>query len=158
MNISASNDSLVTPTNYISQSFNPSSFLFGNKSSSSIFDKSTSNTPLFGAKPVFGNISADSVKTDDTKSTNLFNFSSTAAPNSSIFGSSESQNTTQSLLISKTDDTKSKNENLFSFSPKTDSPFKFGVLSKDPKSVFGQHLFDTKDKPVIENAINGIYK
>ncbi|XP_025408768.1 E3 SUMO-protein ligase RanBP2-like isoform X2 [Sipha flava] len=154
VNISASNHSLVTPNNHVSQSFNPSSFLFGDKSSTSIFEKSTSNTPLFGAKPVFGNISTDSIKTDDTKSTGLFSFSSTAAPNSSIFSLSESQNTTQSSLISKTDDTKSKSESLFSFSPKTDSPFKFGVVSKDPTSVFGQRLFGIKDKPVIENAIN----
>lgn len=164
MNISASNDSLVPPTNHVSQSFNPSSFLFGDKSSASIFEKPPSNTPIFGAKPIFGNFSTDSIKTDDTKSTGLFGLSSTATPNASIFGtfstsgSTESQNTSQNSLFSKTDDTKSKNENLFSFSPKTDSPFKFGIESKDPKSVFGQHLFGMKDKPVVENAANGIYK
>lgn len=164
MNISASNDSLVPPTNHVSQSFN-SSFLFGNKSSSTIFEKSTSNTtPLFGTKPIFGSFSTDSIKTDDTKSTSLFGFSSTTTPNSSIFGtfsasgSTESQNTNQSSLFSKTDDTKSKNDSLFSFSPKTDSPFKFGTVGpKDPKSVFGQNLFGIKDKPVVENGTYGIY-
>ncbi|XP_025423662.1 E3 SUMO-protein ligase RanBP2-like isoform X3 [Sipha flava] len=154
VNISASNNLLVTPTNHVSQFFNPSSFLFGDKSSTSLFEKSTSNTPLFGTKPFFGSISADSIKTSDTKSTSFFNFSSTKAPNSSIFGSSESQNTTQNSLISKTDDNKFKNDSLFSFHPKTDGLFKFGFVSKDPKLEFGQHLFGIKDKPIVENAIN----
>lgn len=139
-------NSLATSTNIFSQFVNPTSFLFGDKSS--IFDKPTPNLPNFGS------VSIDSVKTDDTKSTNLFSLSSAAASPKvfgafsttpslfSTLGSTESpQNTAQRSLFSKTDDNKSRTE-TFTFSPKTDSPFKFGVVNnKDPKSVFGQNLF-----------------
>jgi hypothetical protein len=144
------------------QSFPTTSFLFGDKSTTNIFDKNTSNAPIFGSKPIFGSFSSDSTKTDDTKSTSLFGLPSTMNT-SSIFGSfsasgsTESPNTTQSSLFSKTDDIKSKKEGLFNFSPKTDSPFKFGTIPKDPKSVFGQSLFGVKDKAAVdESAPKGI--
>lgn len=152
-----SNDSLPTSTNIFSQFVNPTSFLFGDKSTS-IFEKSTSNPPNFGS------VFVDSTKTDDTKSTNLFSLSSAvtspkmfgAFSNTGLFstlGSTESPlNTAQSSLFSKTDDNKCRTETLFSFSPKTDSPFKFGVMnSKDPKSVFGQNLFSGNKS--IDNAV-----
>lgn len=165
ISVSESNDSLVTTTNNSSQSFNPSkSFLFGDKSSTSIFEKTTTNAPLFGSKPLFEIFSTDSTKTDDTKSTNLFNISpsttclsifgtSSAAGLFPSVGSTEIQNTNLSSSFSKTDDIKSKTESLFNFSSKTDSPFKFGVMTKDTKLVFGQNLFSVKDKSVDE----GIY-
>lgn len=129
-----------------------------------MFEKSTANAPLFGSKPIFGNISSDSTKTDDTKSTSLFGPSNpsifgafSAASSISATGTTESQNTTpQNSLFSKTDDNKSKTEGLFSFSPKTDSPFKFGGLSKDPKSVFGQNLFGVKNTSANENSSGGM--
>lgn len=156
VSVSESNITPVITTNNTSQSFPTTSFLFGDKSSTNIFEKNTSNAPIFGSKPIFGNFSLDSTKTDDTKSTNLFGLPSTVKT-SSIFGSTESPNSTQTSLFSKTDDTKSKTEGLFNFSPKTDSPFKFGTIPKDPKSVFGQSLFGVKDKPAVdENAPKGI--
>lgn len=159
-----SNITPITSTNNIPQSFHTTSFLFGDKSSTNIFEKHTPIAPIFGSKPIFGSFSSDSTKTDDTKSTNLFGLSSNVNP-SSIFGSfcasgsTESPNTTQNSLFSKTDDIKSKTEGLFNFSPKTDSPFKFGTISKDPKSVFGQGLFSLKDKTTVdESALKGINK
>uniref|UniRef100_A0A2H8TIT0 E3 SUMO-protein ligase RanBP2 n=1 Tax=Melanaphis sacchari TaxID=742174 RepID=A0A2H8TIT0_9HEMI len=156
VSVSESNITPVTSTNNTSQSFPTTTFLFGDKSSTNIFEKNTpNNVPIFGSKPIFGNFSSDSTKTDDTKSTNLFGLPSTVNT-SSIFGSfsasgsTESSNTTQSSLFSKTDDIKSKTEGLFNFSPKTDSPFKFGTIPKDPKSVFGQSLFGVKDKAVVD--------
>lgn len=165
-----SSNSLVTTTNNVSQSFNPTSFLFGDKSSASIFEKTTPCAPLFGSNPIFGNVPTDFSKTDDTKSTKLFGGLSTTVPSSqSVFGtfsaarpfsttgSTELQNTIpQTSLFSKTDDVKSKTEGLFNFSPKPDSPFKFGSLSKDPKSVFGQSLLSNKDKSLNEGSLKGI--
>lgn len=149
---------MITSTS--SQSFPTTSFLFGDKSSTSIFDK-PNNVPLFG-----GGISVDSTKTDDIKSTSLFGGSSSnPTSSSSIFSTFSSPTesfatlapteplTPKNTLFSKTDDNKSTKESLFSFSPKTDSPFKFGVTSKDPTSVFGQNLFSHKNKPANE----GIY-
>jgi len=148
--------------NVISQSFNPSSFLFGDKSSGNLFEK-TPNAPIFG------NFTTDSIKTDDTKSTSLFSQSSSTISFSptlgkfsagSLFtslGSTESQTATQSSLFSKTDDTKSKIESTFSFSPKSNSPFKFGIMSKEPTSAFGQSLFGIKDKSVNGDSPKGIY-
>jgi len=50
-------------------------------------------------------------------------------------------------------------ESLFNFSPKTDSPFKFGTISKDPKSVFAHSLFSLKDKAAVdENSTKGMNK
>lgn len=168
VNVSESSDSLKT-TNSVSQSFNPSSFLFGDKSSINMFEKTTPCAPLFGSKPIFGNLPTDFSKTDDTKSTKLFSGLSTAVPSSqSVFGTfsaarpfsttgtTELQNAiSQTSLFSKTDDVKSKTEGLFNFSPKPDSPFKFGSLSKDPKSVFGQSPINN-DKSLIEGSIKGI--
>ncbi|XP_022179674.1 E3 SUMO-protein ligase RanBP2 isoform X2 [Myzus persicae] len=157
VSVSESNITPVTLTNNISQSFHTTSFLFGDKSSTNIFEKNTPVAPVFGSKPVFGSFSSDSTKTDDTKSTSLFGLSSNVNP-SSIFssfcasGSTESPNTSQSSLFSKTDDIKSKTEGLFNFSPKTDSPFKFGTISKDPKSVFGQGVFGVKDKITVDES------
>lgn len=163
--VSESNDSL-NPLLNTSQPYNPKAFLFGGKSSNSTFENTTPNVALSGSKPIFGNISVDSTKTDDIKSTSLFNL---PTPNSSIFGTfsstgsfstkgvTETQNTTQSPLFSKTDDTKSKVDGSFNFSPKTDSLFKFGVVSKDPKSIFGQNLFGSNDKSTDESISKGIY-
>lgn len=154
--VAESNNTLVTSTNNIS--FQPTTFLFGDKSSINIFEKNTPNVSIFGSKPIFSNSSLDSTKTDDTKSTSLFGLSSTVTPKSSIFdsfaasGSIESPNTSQTTLFSKTDDIKSKNEGLFNFSPKTDSPFKFGTISKDQKSVFGQNLFGVKDTAAVDGS------
>lgn len=167
--VSESNEYLNSSLNTSSQLFNPKSFLFGGKSSNSSFEKATPNVALSGSKTIFGNVSTDSTKTDDIKSTSLFNLSSTTTPNSSIFGTfstagsfsttgaTETQNTTQGSLFSKTDDIKSKTDSLFNFSPKPDSLFKFGVASKDPKSIFGQNLFGNKDKTIDENISKGIY-
>lgn len=166
-----SNDSLVTPSNMFSQFVNPTSFLFGDKSPTT-FEKSTPNNPLFGSKAIFGSLSVDSTKTDDTKSTNLFGLSSavtssppvfstfsTTAGSFSTLGSTESpQNIGQNSLFSKTDDNKCRTETLFSFSPKTDSPFKFGTTtSKDPKLVFGQNLF-SGNKSIDIKSPQGINK
>lgn len=157
VSVSESNITSTTSTNNIPQSFHTTSFLFGDKSSTNIFEKHTPTAPIFGAKPIFGSFSSDSTKTDDTKSTSLFGLPSNVNP-SSIFGSfcasgsTESPNTTQNSLFSKTDDIKSKTEGLFNFSPKTDSPFKFGTISKDPKSVFGQGLFGLKDKITVDES------
>lgn len=164
VSVSESIDSSVTSTNNLTPAFNSTSFLFGDKCSTNVFEKALPNVPLFGSKLIFGNVSADSTKTDDNKSSSLFGQKST--PTASIFnsfsatapfptlGSTESPNT--SSLFSKTDDNKSKTEGLFNFSPKTDSPFKFGgLVSKDPKSVFGQGIFNMKDKPVEESFPKG---
>lgn len=162
-------DSLVTAKN-ASESFNPSSFLFGNKSSvSSIYEKTTPNAPLFGSKPVFGNLPVDFSKTNDTKSTKLFGNFSTVPSSQAVFGtfsaasplstngSTELQNAIpQTSLFSKTDDVKSKSEGLFNFSLKSDSPFKFGGSSQDSKAIFGQSLLNSKDKSVNEDGTEGI--
>lgn len=149
-------------TNNSPQPFNPTtSFLFGDKSSTSLFEKTTSNASLFGSKPIFGGFSTNSIKTDDTKSTSLFGSSSVTTPSTPKFGtlstpgSTESQITTPNALFSKTDDIKSNTENIFSFSSKTDGPFKFGEISKDPKLVFGQNLIGAV-KPVNDSTAKGI--
>lgn len=155
-----SNDSSVTSTNAFSQFANPTSFLFG--------EKSTPNPPLFGSKAIFGNLSIDSSKTDDTKSTNFGLPSAVTSTSPHVFGTfsttgsfstsgstDSSQNNAQSLF-SKTDDNKCRTETLFSFSPKTDSPFKFGVMTnKDPKSVLGQNLFSSNNKSANTIAPQG---
>lgn len=149
-----SDDFSGTATNNLSQFINPTSFLFGNKSSSNPFDKTVPNALHFGSKPFFGSFSTDSTKTDDAKSTNIFGVPSTVTSTQPIFGSlsatgsKESQYTAQSSLFSKTDDNKSNTESLFNFNAKTDGPFKFDTMSKDTKSVFGLNLFGAnKEKP-----------
>lgn len=153
------------------QSFNSTSFLFGDKSvTTSIFEKTTPNAPLFGSKPIFGNISIDSTKSEDTKSTGLFGVSTSfksSTPSLGAFSTAnlsattelpESQNTIPpSSLFSKTDDNKSKSEGLFNFGSKTDSPFKFGGFYNDStKTIFGQNPFGSKDISVNEDSSKGM--
>lgn len=154
------------------QTFNSASFLFGDKSvTTSIFEKTTPNAPLFGSKAIFGNISIDSNKTDDnTKSTGLFGVSTSfksSTPSLGAFSTTslsattklpESQNTTPpSSLFSKTDDIKSKSEGLFNFGSKTDGPFKFGgFYNNSTKTIFGQNPFCSKDISVNEGSSKGM--
>lgn len=161
------NDSEI-PINTSSQNFNPKSFLFNFKSPTSTSSNTTPSGIFSSPKPTSDSSSIDSTKTDDIKSTS-FNICSTTTPNSGTYGlfsspkpfsttgTTETQNAALNSLFLKTDDNKSKTNSLFNFSPKTDSPFKFGVVSKDPKSIFGQNLLSNKDNSVDTSISKGIY-
>lgn len=153
------------------QSFNSTSFLFGDKSvTTSIFEKTTPNVPTFGSKAIFGNISTDSTKTDGIKSTGLFGVSTSFKSNTPSLGAfstaslsattelPESQNTVPTnSLFSKIDDNKSKSEGLFNFGSKTDSPFKFGgFYNNSTKTIFGQNPFCSKDMSANEGSSKGM--